>query len=214
MYFQAEIVKNFSNMGKRGRSGSPMRKARKVAVDPWSGEEAISLALHDVAMLTSHVDVPGSKLNRKMLIEDLPNALGAGCALDERHGYQKIVADAIADVLAAEAKKRTEKAAASKAEHDEANAAKAVKDGQLSEKQGKLEEKKTEVSDKKAVHSADKQAHKDAEHALVEANSAVENFDGDMQKKEDDKAKYEAALNNTLASLKKGEHAREEGGRR
>ena len=42
---------------------------------------------------------------------------------------------------------------------------------------------------------------------MVEANLAVENFDGDMQKKGDDKAKYEAALNNTLAFFKKGEHA-------
>lgn len=177
-----------------------MKKLKKT--DPV----VINLAKVEEALYDSSAEVPGSKLNRKMLIEALPKALGDGAASDERHAYQKIIADAIGQVLSAEVKKFTEKVAASQAEYDVASADKTAKDGSLAEKQGKLEAKKTEVQEKKDAHHADKQAQKDAEHALKDAHSEVEHFDGNMKKKEDDKTKYEALLNVTLVGLKKGEY--------
>jgi len=189
-------------MGKRGAApGSPMRKLRKT--DPAVKK---NLGKVEEALYDSAVEVPGSKANRKMLIEALPRALGDGAASDERHGYQTLIVDAIGEVLSAEVKKLTEKVAASQAEYDEVTAAKAVKDGALAEKQATLNAKKAEIDEKKNTHSTDKQAQKDAEHALVEANDAVAHFDENMVKKGVEKTKYEAALNETLASLKKGEY--------
>jgi len=189
-------------MGKRGATpGSPMRKLRKTH-PMYKNLTKVENALHDHS-----VPVPGSKLNRKMLIEALPKALGDGAASDERHGYQKMIVDAIGEVLSAEVKKCADKVATGQAEYDAASAEKTTSDNALAEKQGLLDAKKTEITEKKEVLSTDKQAHKDAEHALKEANHEVEHFDGNMKKKEDDKTKFETALNETLASLKKGEYA-------
>jgi len=178
-----------------------MRKLRKT--HPVN----VNLTKVENALSDHSVDVPGSKLNRKMLCQALPKALGDGAASDERHGYQKSIVDAIGEVLSVEVKKCTDKVASGQAEYDEVSAEKAGKDSQLAEKQATLDAKKAEIQEKKEAHSADKQAHKDAEHALKEINHEVENFDGIMKKKEGDKVKFETALNETLASLKKGEYA-------
>jgi len=141
-----------------------------------------------------------------MLIEALPLALGVGAAVDERHPYQKIVVDAIGEIFSAEIKTGTEKVAAAKAELDAVNGEKAGKDAVLAEKQKVLDEKKAEIQQKKDENHTDKTALKDAEHALKTATSEVDHFDDNLKKKEEEKTKYETALNVTLAALKKGEY--------
>jgi len=174
-----------------------LKKSHPVNVNLGKVEEA----LHD-----HDVDVPGTKATRKMLIEALPRALGDGAAADERHAYQTIIVDAIGEIFSAEVKKWTEKVAVAQGELDTVTTEKAGKDAVLAEKTKTLDDKKTEIATKKEKHSENKHALKEAEHALKEAISEVDHFDDNMKKKEAEKAKFEAAVNVTLAGLKKGEY--------
>ena len=79
---------------------------------------AVNLSKVKKALREDSVEVPGSMLNRKMLVEALPRVLGDGAG-DERHDYQKIVTDAIGEVLSVEVKKCTDKVASGQAEYDE-----------------------------------------------------------------------------------------------
>jgi hypothetical protein len=174
-----------------------LKKSHPIVVNLGKVEDA----LHDHG-----VDVPGSKLNRKMLIEAVPRALGDGAAVDERHQYQKIIVDAIGEIFSAEVKKWSEKVAAAQSEMNEVNTQKASEDSILAEKQKILDDKKCEIQTKKATNHANIEAVKDAKHALKEATAEVEHFDDNMKKKEDTKTKYETAVNVTLAGLIKGEY--------
>jgi len=177
-----------------------MRKARKT--DPV----LVNLGVVEDALHDSDIKIAGSKLNRKMLIEALPKALGDGCAIDERHAFQKIIAHAIGEVLGAEVHQWTAKVAAVQAELDELNAGKAGKDAVLAEKQAQLDAKKAELKEKKDGHREDGDARKAAEHFLSDSTSAVQNFDDNMVEKDNEKKVYEAGVSETLASLKKAEY--------
>jgi len=189
-------------MGKRGATtaSSPMKKLKKshpINVNLGKVEEA----LHD-----HDVDVPGSKLSRKMLIEALPRALGDGAAADERHAYQTIIVSAIGEIFGEEVKKWTAKVASAQGELETANSEKASKDAVLAEKTKTLDDKKNEIHAKKEKHAENKHALKDAEHALKQAISEVDHFDDNLKKKEIEKTKFETAVSVTLAGLIKGEY--------
>lgn len=186
-------------MGKRGAvAASPMKKKLKKS-------HPVNVSLGKVEEALVDVEIPGTKVNRKMLMQALPLALGDGASADERHAYQTVIVDAIGEVMSAEVKKCTESVAAAQAELDTTNTEKAGKDAVLAEKQKLLEDKKAEITSKKEKYSESKHALKDAEHALKEAVSEVDHFDGNMQKKEKEKAEFETHTNITLARLISGE---------
>lgn len=176
---------------------SPMKKKLKKSHPVNVNLEKVEGALYD-----HHVDVPGTKVTRKMLQMAAPKALGDGAAAEERHGSQKVIVDAIGEILSAEVTKWTEKDAAAQAELQTANVEKASTDATLEAKHKAVDEKKADIDAKHEAEKAAKKALKDAEHALDAATKAVDHHDDYIKKLEGKKIKFETGLNGTLVSLK------------
>jgi len=180
---------------------SPMKKKLKKSHPVNVNLDKVEMALHD-----NSVEVPGSKVYRKMLIAALPKAMGDGAAAEERQACQKVIADAIGEAFSAEVTKWTEKDASAKAELETANGEKASADAALAEKQKAVDDKKAEIEQKKETAHAAKTALKEAEHALTAAEKAVAHHEADIIKTEKKKVQFDNSLTVTLQHLKKGEY--------
>eukprot|EP00746_Dinoflagellata_sp_MGD_P161946 gnl/MRDRNA2_/MRDRNA2_89298_c0_seq1.p1 gnl/MRDRNA2_/MRDRNA2_89298_c0~~gnl/MRDRNA2_/MRDRNA2_89298_c0_seq1.p1 ORF type:complete len:383 (-),score=145.48 gnl/MRDRNA2_/MRDRNA2_89298_c0_seq1:198-1346(-) len=188
--------------GKRAAAPlSPMKKKLKKSHPVNVNLEKVEGALHDHG-----IEVPGSKVYRKMLIAALPKAMGDGAAAEERHACQKVIVDAIGEAFSAEVTKWTAKQAEAKAELDAASGAKASAEAVLAEKQKAVDDKKADIDQKKETAHAAKTALKEAEHALATAIKAVEHHEADIIKTEQKKVQYDKSLTVTLAHLKEGKY--------